>query len=261
MERRLGLVLVFSNTENATAVVVYFRNIALKRATSIFYNQRMRYSTVLFDFDGTLTNSLELWLQSFHFAFSKFDKKHSDEVVIKKCFYRSLHDVSNDFGVPVEEFRVHLQTGLLNAFENPALFEGVLELLDSCKAAGSRIGLVTSSGADVVHRALTVMKIDGFFSTVVTADDIINFKPHPEPVLLALKRLDSKPDKTIFVGDSQADILAGHAAGTDTALFYPAIHHRFYEFETLNQTNPHFIFGDYSELDKHLFPRHAEARS
>ena len=124
---------------------------------------------------------------------------------------------------------------------------------------GSKIGLVTSSGAEVVHRALTAMKIEAFFSTVVTADNITNFKPHPEPVLLALKRLDSEPAQTIFVGDSQADILAGHAAGTDTALFYPAVHHRFYELETLNKSNPHFVFGDYSELSEHLFATSAAA--
>jgi len=214
----------------------------------------VRYSTILLDFDGTLTNSLELWLQSFHFAFSQFDRKHTDETIIKGCFYRSLHDVSKEFDVPHEEFSSHLQAGLWNAFENPALFEGVLEFLQACKNGGSKIGLVTSSGAEVVHRALTSMEIEGFFSTVVTADDIANFKPHPEPVLLALKRLDSRPEQSIFVGDSQADILAGHAAGTDTALFYPALHHRFYEFETLNKTNPHFIFGDYKELMNHIFP-------
>ena len=84
----------------------------------------MRYSTMLFDFDGTLTNSLELWLQSYHFAFSKFNFTHSDDVVIKKCFYRSLNDVAVEFNIPVEEFRVHLNAGLRNAFENPVLFEG-----------------------------------------------------------------------------------------------------------------------------------------
>lgn len=213
----------------------------------------MHYSTVLFDFDGTLTNSLELWLQSFHYAFAQFDKKHTDDVVIKQCFYRSLKDVSADFLVPEEEFRVHLQTGLWNAFENPDLFEGVLETLESIKKIGAKIGLVTSSSADVVHRALSGMKIDRFFSAVVTANDIINFKPHPEPVLLAMRRLDSVPARTIFVGDSEADILAGHAAGTDTALFFPVVHHRFYEFDKLNATKPHFVFGDYADLGKHLF--------
>jgi phosphoglycolate phosphatase-like HAD superfamily hydrolase len=59
----------------------------------------------------------------------------------------------------------------------------------------------------------------------------------------------------MFVGDSQADILAGHAAGTDTALFYPAIHQRFYELKTLSETKPHFIFGDYAELSEHLFEK------
>ncbi len=214
----------------------------------------MSYSTILFDFDGTLTNSLELWLKSFHFAFAQFDKFHDDEKVIKKCFYRDFREVSEEFGVPAEEFKLHLHTALLSAFKNPALFEGVLDILQACKIAGCKIGLVTSSGAEVVHHALAHLKIDSYFSAIVTANDITKFKPDPEPVLLALQKLDAHPGETIFIGDSQADMIAGHAAGVDTALFFPIIHHKFYELDALHRTNPHFIFGDYSELRNHLFP-------
>jgi phosphoglycolate phosphatase-like HAD superfamily hydrolase len=97
------------------------------------------------------------------------------------------------------------------------------------------------------------MTIASYFSAIVTANDIINFKPHPEPVLLALRLTKSEPGEAIFVGDSTADILAGHAAGTDTALFYPPVHHKFYELETLTASRPHFVFGDYAELSTHLF--------
>ncbi len=58
------------------------------------------YSTILFDFDGTLTSSLELWLQAFHYAFAKFDIKLADQVIIERCFYREFAAVVEEFSLP-----------------------------------------------------------------------------------------------------------------------------------------------------------------
>jgi hypothetical protein len=49
-------------------------------------------------------------------------------------------------------------------------------------------------------------------------------------------------------GDSAADILAGKAAGTRTALFMPDDHRRFHDGDRLRATNPDFIFREHSEL-------------
>lgn len=213
----------------------------------------MPYSTILFDFDGTLTNSLDLWVQAFQLTFARFDQNHSEDVIIAKCFYRPFADVTAEFNVPFQEFQTHFQTELWKSFENPGLFPGVMEILEDASKLGTKIGLVTSSSRNVVERALESMSIRNYFSAVITANDIRNFKPHPEPVLLALSLMKQEPANTIFVGDSTADILAGHAAGTDTALFYPAVHHKFYELESLTATRPHFVFGDYTDLSAHIF--------
>jgi pyrophosphatase PpaX len=42
-------------------------------------------------------------------------------------------------------------------------------------------------------------------------------KPDPEPIFLALEKLDSKPEETLMVGDNFHDVLAGKNAGTETA--------------------------------------------
>jgi len=46
----------------------------------------------------------------------------------------------------------------------------------------------------------------------------MNHEPHPESLLRALQALECAPHTTIMIGDSAADILAGKAAGTRTAL-------------------------------------------
>jgi phosphoglycolate phosphatase-like HAD superfamily hydrolase len=86
------------------------------------------------------------------------------------------------------------------------------------------------------------------FDFVICGDEVANYKPHPEPVLRTLSALDCAPHHAIMIGDSTADVLAGKAAGTRTALFMPDDHHRFHDTERLRATEPDFIFDDLSEL-------------
>jgi len=212
------------------------------------------YSTILFDFDGTLTSSLELWLLAFHYAFAKFDLKLTDQVIIKRCFYRAFADVVVEFNLPSSiQFGQMVKEGLSIVFEEATLFSGVQEVLLACANQNIKLAVVTSSPRTIVAKALKNLDIDSFFSTIVTADDIVNFKPHPEPVLLALKRLESRSDETLVIGDSQADMLAGQAAGLKTGLFYPDVHKQFYDLHKLKETDPHFVFHHYDELHQHLF--------
>jgi pyrophosphatase PpaX len=212
------------------------------------------YSTILFDFDGTLTSSLELWLRAFHYAFAKFDQKVTDKVIIERCFYRAFADVVDEFNLPSAiEFGQMVKEGLSIVFEEAVLFSGVQEVLLACANQNIKLAVVTSSPRTIVAKTLKSLGIDSFFSTIVTADDIVNFKPHPEPVLLALTRLGSLADETLVIGDSQADMLAGQAAGIKTGLFYPDVHKQFYDLQKLKETQPHFIFHHYNDLHQHLF--------
>jgi phosphoglycolate phosphatase len=52
--------------------------------------------------------------------------------------------------------------------------------------------------------------------TVVSGDTTENRKPHPDPVLLALKELGVAPGRAVYVGDAPQDIASGRAAGVIT---------------------------------------------
>lgn len=211
------------------------------------------YSTILFDFDGTLTASLDLWLQAYRFAFAELGQAISDEVIVQRCFYRAFEEVVVEFSLPSKvQFAELVQLGLWEAFEHAKLFTGVREVLEYCRNEKFKLGIVTSSPRKIVERALLALNINAYFNSIVTADDIINFKPHPEPVLLALRNLDSSAYESLFIGDSVADILAGRAAGTQTGLFFPEAHDQFYDFERLIEAEPHFVFRHYDELIRWL---------
>jgi pyrophosphatase PpaX len=211
--------------------------------------KKFRHSTILFDFDGTLTHSLPLWLRAYQHAFQHFGINLTDAEVVSDCFYRPWAEVVQTFGVPsVAQFGEQVDEGLTLAFEDAEPFDGVVEALEELQGAAVKLGIVTSCNGSVVKRFLKAKSMDSYWGTVVTADDITNFKPHPEPVLLALTRLNSDPADTMFIGDSAVDMLAADAVDLDKGLFLPEVHQEFYEFDDLRTHNPDFIFHNYDEL-------------
>jgi pyrophosphatase PpaX len=213
----------------------------------------MNYDTLLFDFDGTLTPSLELWLQAFQHALAQYGRELPERTIIDRFFYAEYAEVAQEFGLPPgSDFEGHVRTGLTYAFSDMRLFPGVREVLDYGARQGIPMGLVTSSPKPQVQKALKDLDIARYFDAVVTGDDITHFKPHPEPVQMALDTLGKPPEGTLFIGDYTVDVIAGKAAGTETALFVPEQHGRFYDFAVLHATRPGFVFSAYPELLEHL---------
>ena len=211
------------------------------------------YSTVLFDFDGTLVSSLSLWTRAYQHALREFGFDIALDEVKRTCFYRHFADICESYGIADSEgFRRQMNIGLHEAFVDATLFPEARECLLLCRSLGLKTGLVTSSEEHLVTPALQKFALTALFDTVVTGCQVANCKPHPEPVERALTSLNSAASSTLFVGDYEVDIVAGRAAGVTTALFFPEEHTLYYSFDLLHRTNPHLIFRDYSGIIEHL---------
>jgi pyrophosphatase PpaX len=92
----------------------------------------------------------------------------------------------------------------------------VADMLDGLAARGHPMGVVTSKSDGLARRGLEHSGILHHFQTIVGFDATERHKPHPEPVLTALHRLQYEPFEAAFVGDSVHDIEAGNAAGVVT---------------------------------------------
>ncbi len=208
---------------------------------------------VLFDFDGTLAPSLELWLQAFQYALARHERVVPEDTIIRRFFYRPYAQVAQEFALPSgEELEKHVHDGLTLAFGSITLYPGVRDVLHFCRQTGRATGLVTSSPRPQVEAALARLELDAAFDAIVTGSDVARLKPHPEPVLSALEQLGSAPSRALFVGDWEADVLAGRAAGTRTALFLPPAHARFYDFAALRALQPDFAFDEWSQFRVYL---------
>lgn len=175
---------------------------------------------ILFDFDGTLVDSIELILTSARFAFDGFDGRAPTDDEWRAGIGRPLVDAFRDFVedetevqrlvARYREFQMLHHDQLLRAYD------GVVEVIRSLDAAGHPMALVTSKPDVLAQRGLRVVGLDDAIPVVVGCDSCTRHKPHPEPVERALSLLDVTSREAIFVGDSPHDVSAGRAAGVFT---------------------------------------------
>jgi pyrophosphatase PpaX len=103
-------------------------------------------------------------------------------------------------------------------------FEGTEEVLLELRRRGYLIAVVTSKGRELGLRGLRLCALDRLIDSAVFLEDTDVHKPHPEPILAALQRLNKPANSAAYVGDSRHDMVAGRAAGVRTvaALWGPA---------------------------------------
>jgi len=187
----------------------------------------MRYPTVLFDLDGTLIDSGEIILASFrHATRTVLAREIPDEVLAAAVGGSNIYEQMRAFDEEraeelVRVYREHNEP----LHDDLVAFEGIEGVLERLKSERRRLGIVTAKRRRTVDLAFSLLPLERYFDTVVTAEQTKQHKPHPEPVLAALERLGSSPDEAAFVGDSPFDMGAGKAAGVFTvAVSWGKIH-------------------------------------
>ncbi len=96
------------------------------------------------------------------------------------------------------------------------LFDQVLELLEQLRLAGIPWGIVTNKAERFALPLTQHLGLDLAAFAVIGGDTTPHSKPHPAPLLEAAKRGGIDPQRCIYVGDDERDIIAGRAAGMGT---------------------------------------------
>ncbi|MGW4806506.1 HAD-IA family hydrolase [Kitasatospora sp. NPDC004272] len=169
------------------------------------------FDAVLFDVDGVLLDSLPAYrrIWTAWAALRALDAEH----VWRHTFGRRPEDTVREVAPaldPAAERRV--LTGLMHR-EGDAAFpaaDGAAELLTALRPGGW--ALVTSGVRDPVRRRFALAGLP-LPAVQVYGDDVREAKPHPEPYLLAARRLGVDPRRCLVVEDAPAGVAAGAAAG------------------------------------------------
>lgn len=178
-------------------------------------------TTVLFDLDGTLINTIELILTSYRYTVEAHGfEPVPDDVWMKhlgiplRIQFRHFTEDADAIQAMIDTYITHNKDYHDQMVEQ---YPGVREAVEVLRRRGVALGVVTSKMHGGLERGLTAGGYEGVFEVVIGADDVENPKPHPEPVLMALEKLGRDPREAVFVGDSTHDMAAGRAAGVRTA--------------------------------------------
>lgn len=169
-----------------------------------------RCSAILFDLDGVLIDSTGSVDRQWR-AWAREQGIDEEKVVAIAHGVRALEVIRTV--APHLDAKVALRS--LEAREigdhgRVAVMPGALEF--AARIPSGRWGVVTSGTRRIASARL---RLGGFSvpKTLVTADDVANGKPHPEPYLKGAKLLGVKPEECLVIEDAPAGIRSAHAGG------------------------------------------------
>ena len=207
---------------------------------------------VLFDLDGTLIDSIGLIVDAMHHAFEGFggtvpaDSAWMAGIGTPLFKQLALYARSaEELDMLRERYRAYQ---FIHHDDVIKEYPGTTAVLEDLHARGLAMGVVTSKGDELARRGLELTGLARFLPVVVSADSVTKYKPEPEPVLLALERLDVRADEALMMGDSPHDISSGNAAGVRTigALWGP------FTREQIAVAEPTYWMANISELPAFL---------
>ena len=181
----------------------------------------MRYQAVLFDFDGTLFDTEHDEMTALSSLVTQATGVEPPKDKLLKTFGMTGPDGIRFLGCNEEQatwIKPRWHEASLNALKTTPVFEGLPEVIETLHKKGVRMGIVTSRGISGVYMGLTSRGLTAYFDTIVSQKDTVLHKPHPDPLIECLKRMDVAPQDAIYIGDSPGDMQASAAAGMASGL-------------------------------------------
>lgn len=184
-------------------------------------NKEKKYTTVIFDLDGTLLNTLEDLHDSVNFALEEADMPLRTLEEIRRFVGNGVMRLM-ELAIPegrdnprfeevFEAFKKHYS---LHCNDKTGLYPHVKELLQGLKERGYRMAIVSNKYYDAVQD-LKDQYFAEYIRTAIGERENLARKPAPDTVIEALRLLGSMKEESVYVGDSEVDIATARNVGMD----------------------------------------------
>jgi len=181
----------------------------------------MKYTHVIFDIDGTLTDTEKYVLLSL----ADVVRAHTgrEETVESLRFALGIpgNDAFRIIGFEEEQFAEYMaewEKGLRAFNDKIDIFPGGRELVEALHDAGIKLGIVTSKNRDQYDKDFGRFDVAALFPVSVTADDSESHKPTAGPLLRYMELTGAKREEMLYIGDTIYDSQCAENAGVDFAL-------------------------------------------
>ena len=182
-----------------------------------------RYDTVIFDLDGTLLNTLDDLASAINHALdvTGFPVRTIDEVRrfvgdgAKMLARRAVPEGSSEEAVEqvLAHFREYYST---HSTVLTAPYPGIFDMMDRLKAAGVQQAVV-SNKPNAQVKSLCALYFGQYVTLAAGDREGVKRKPEPDAVWMAMKEMGAEGSRTLYVGDSDVDVITARNAGVDCA--------------------------------------------
>lgn len=192
---------------------------------------------VVFDFDGLMFNTEEIFNRSGQELLRRRGREMTPELLALMMGRRSdeafplMIAALGLTETPAElraEERVIFQDLL---WTHVAPMPGLFELLGHLEQRAIPKGVATSSRRPYIESVLKKFELVERFDLLLTSEDVVEGKPHPEIYLTAASRLGVQPAEMLVLEDSENGTRSAAAAGA-VAVSIPHEHSRRHDFST-----------------------------
>lgn len=214
-------------------------------------------NVLLFDLDGTLVDSAPDLTLAVNKTLRDLNKEEFDQQTIhhwvgngaKVLIERALSGSSKinpqlDLALAQDALAIFLAHYQQCLCVESTLYDDVKSGLVALKNAGYRLAIITNKPAAFIQPIVSGLGIDNLFELLIGGDTLPQKKPHPAPLIYALKQLNVSAEQCVMIGDSKNDILAAKAANIDSV----GLTYGYNYGEHINQYQPNWCFDSFAEL-------------
>ena len=174
--------------------------------------------TYLFDFDGTLVDSMPTFVSVMLRILDEHNTKYGDDIVkiITPLGYHGAAEYFRSLGLPKSADEI---VGLMNSYaqseyeNNIEAKTGVIDTLRTLYESGASLNVLTASPHIMLDPCLKRLGIFDLFDNVWSCDDFQTTKANPEIYRMAANRLGCKADEVIFIDDNVNAVKTARLAG------------------------------------------------
>ncbi|CAM4079903.1 Phosphoglycolate phosphatase [Pseudomonas reidholzensis] len=214
---------------------------------------KKNYQLLIFDWDGTLADSIGRIVLAMNLAAERAGEAPSEEGAVKGIIGLALIEAISILyphldQARLEVFRQHYADVYMALDEQPSpLFEGVVESLEAFRAEGYRLAVATGKARRGLDRVLKANGWEHFFDITRGADETRG-KPHPLMLEEILAHCQVEPGQALMVGDSAFDLqMANNAGMHSVAVGYGAM-----SLQALAEFGPQVCIDHFSQLREWL---------
>jgi len=207
------------------------------------------YKVIIFDWDGTLMDSISHIVQSVQRAAVYLDVMPPDDEQVKNIIGLSLPDAfSVLFGSESEALYQQFRASYKDIYhhkdsEDLPLFQHAYELVATLSGLDKKLAVATGKGRPGLDKAMQRAQLAEFFHYSRTSDEAQS-KPSPDMLQQIMKHFDALPDECVMIGDSVHDLKMAQNAGMASIGVSFGAHSK----AKLHQHSPLSVIDCYTEL-------------